>query len=438
MNIESSEGKTNGHELEKYNVNIRIAFFTIMLSIFVDVLGYSMVLPLLPEIAQIYGAEDIIVGILISSNAFTALIFGPIWGKLSDIYGRKPILVISQAGTFAAFLVLGLSDSILIIFLSRILDGIFGGQIPVIRAYITDITTPKTRSAEIGKITVSYALGMIFGPSLGGFLGSINWRYPAFVACGMATTSIILTYTVVVESMPAKRREDIKKELIKKYELEGRKSIWNKGLIFRLTQLFIGFSITVLFNSSLALVMDKRYGAGPSAIGIVMTFGASFVMLYGGFLMKKVIKKFGEKAVYLFTLSLAVIVSTFYPFLFEYWMVFIFVIPFGFIMAFLPPLIQSNITKAVESDKQGTASGYSTNFQSIAQSIMPLIATSYLQIGYFSLAFITLNAYELIGYTATIFGGVLLLLGVIDLKMHPELYAHENRKKKSKFDTNQE
>jgi len=436
MNIESSDNKINKHELEKYNVNVRTAFFTIMLSIFVDVLGYSMVLPLLPKIAQIYGAEDIIVGILISSNAFTALIFGPIWGKLSDIYGRKPILVISQAGTFAAFLVLGLSDSILIIFLSRILDGMFGGQIPVIRAYITDITTPETRSAEIGKITVSYAMGMILGPSLGGFLGSINWRYPAFVACGMAITSIILTLKVLIESMPTQRREDLKRERVRRFELEGKRSIWNKGLIIRLVQLFIGFSITVMFNSSLALVMDKRFGSGPLEIGIVLTVGATVVMFYGGFLMKRLIKKFGEKAVYLFTFSLSIIVSIFYPFLFEYWMVFIFIFPFGFVMGFLSPLIMSNISKAVDSDKQGIASGYSTNFQSIAQSIMPLIATSYLQVGYFSLAFITLNAYELIGYTATLFGCVLLLLGLIDLKLHPELYAHENRKKKGISITN--
>jgi MFS family permease len=431
MTIESSKNKPNELNLEKYNVNVKTAFFTIMLSIFVDVLGYSMVLPLLPKIAKIYGAEDIIVGVLISSNAFTALIFGPIWGKLSDKYGRKPILIISQAGTFAAFLVLGLSDSILVIFLSRILDGIFGGQIPVIRAYITDITTPETRSAEIGKITVSYALGMILGPSLGGLLGSINWRYPAFIACGMAITSIVLTSKVLIESMPAERREDLKREMTKKFELEGKRSIWNKGLIIRLIQLFIAFSITVLFNSSLALVMDKRYNADPSAIGVVMTFGATIVMIYGGFLMKKVIKKFGEKNIYLFTFAMAVLVSLFYPFLYDYWMVFVFVIPFGYVMAFLPPLIQSNITKAVESDKQGTASGYATNFQSIAQTTMPLIATGYLQIGYFSLAFISLNAYELIGYTAAFFGLLLLILGIIDLKLHPELYAHENRVRKN-------
>ncbi|MHA1197672.1 MAG: MFS transporter, partial [Promethearchaeota archaeon] len=153
--------------LSQYNIHAGRAMFTIILSILVDVFGYSMVLPLLPSIAKSFGASDFYVGVLISSNAFTALIFGPIWGRLSDKYGRKPILVISQAGTGISFLILAISDSIWIILISRILDGIFGGQIPVIRAYIADITTPKTRAGEMGKIMVGHTAGMIIGPIIG-------------------------------------------------------------------------------------------------------------------------------------------------------------------------------------------------------------------------------------------------------------------------------
>ncbi|MBD3214084.1 MAG: MFS transporter [Candidatus Lokiarchaeota archaeon] len=432
MEIGASQKDRNGINLEKYNVNVKTAFLTIMLSIFVDVLGYSMVLPLLAPIAKIFGAEDILIGLLISSNAFTAFIFGPILGKLSDKYGRKPILIISQAGTFVSFLILGLSNSIEMIFISRLLDGVFGGQIPVIRAYITDITTPETRSSEIGKITVSFSLGMVLGPSLGGSLGTLNWRYPAFLACLLSIISIILTSKVLIESMPAERRDDLKKEMMIKHEPGTRRSIWNKALILRLTQLFIAFSITLLFNTSLPIVMDERYGANTLTIGLVMTLGALMVMFYGGLLMKRLIKRFGEKAVFLFTLSLAAIIPIFYPFLFEYWMVFIFVVPFAFVMAFNPGLIQSNITKAVESDKQGLASGFTTNFQSIAQTLMPIIAYGYLQINFLTLGFITFNAYELIGYTAAIFGFLLLILGIIDLKLHPNLYKLEKKVEKKK------
>jgi len=184
--------------------------------------------------------------------------------------------------------------------------------------------------------------------------------------------------------------------------------------------------------------MSERYGVSTLEIGLVMTLGAIMVMIYGGFLMKKVIKKFGEKTILLFTFSLSIILPIFYPFLFELWMVFIFVIPFAFIMAFNPPLIQTNITKAVESDKQGLASGFATNFQSIAQTIMPIIAYGYLQINFLSLGFLTLNEYELIGYTAVLLAVILLILGIIDLKWNPDLYVHQKKNKKERSDAIQE
>ncbi|TXT56268.1 MAG: Tetracycline resistance protein, class C [Promethearchaeota archaeon] len=412
-------------DLSKYNIHAGTAMFTLMLSVFVDVIGYSMILPLLPGIAKTFGASDIVVGILISSNAFTALIFGPIWGKLSDKYGRKPILVVSQAGTLAAFLVLGISDSLAIIFFSRILDGMFGGQYPVIRAYITDITTPKTRSSEIGKITVGMALGMILGPLIGGFLGALNWRYPAFLASVMALISIILTLRVLVESMPKERRDDIEK-ILKAEGAINKKITINKEVSIRFIQLFLAFSITVMFNSSLPLVIDKRYSAGPETIGLIMGIGGTAAIFYGGFLLKRMIKKFGEKRIYLFTFAMVTILFLIYPFLYEIWMVYIFIIPFAFCMASMNPLITSNITKAVEENKQGVVSGWSTNIQSISQTISPLISTGYLQLSFLVIFSITLDSYQLIGFTAAFLGILLIVIAFYDVQKHSYLYEHEN------------
>lgn len=431
MKINESK-RYNTHHLTKYDINVRAAMFAVVLSIFIDVLGYSLVLPLLPGIAKTFGASDLLVGIIISSNAFTALIVAPLWGRASDKYGRKPLLMIAQAGTLVAFLLLGISNSLFMIFFSRILDGLMGGQMPIIKAFITDITTPQTRTSEIGKITVGASLGMILGPTIGGLLGVLDWRYPAFVASSLSIFSILLTWKVLIESMPKDRRNDIQIELsAKKVDSQNvkRNGFWSMTLILRLVQRLMAFLITVMFNSSLALVIDKRYNGGPEIIGLIMTVGGTAAIFYGGYLMKRLIRKVGEKKIFIFTVLLITTIPLLYPFLFELWTVFIFVLPFAFCMAFMPALIQANIVKAVNPDKQGRVSGWSTNVQSIAQTIAPLIATWFLQIGGFSFGFINLNSYDLIGFTSALFGVTLVILAFIDLRKNPDLYSYETKKK---------
>ncbi len=420
--------------LEKYNIHPNRAMLTIILSIIVDVFGYTMVLPLLPSIVKDFGASDFFVGILIASNAFTAMIFGPIWGKLSDKYGRKRILVISQAGTGLSFLILATSNSVYIIMFSRMLDGVFGGQIPVIRAYISDITTPKTRAEEMSKIMVGHVVGMIIGPIIGGFLGAINWRYPAILASFLSIIAITLTLKVLIESMPKERIADIKLRLATNENSSNNlnnRSIWNKEVNLRFVQIFLLFMITVMVNSSFPLFLDNRYGAGPSIIGSVMSVAGIVVLIYAGILMKPMLRKFGEKRVLIFGFILLIVIFLFFPYLTELWMIYVFVVPFAFCMAVIPPLIQSNLTKAIDPDKQGEASGWTTNFQSISQIIAPLVSTGFLEIGglvVFSIFFF--NSYQLIGFTAVILGIALLIVGVIDLRSHPHLYSRDEPKSK--------
>lgn len=410
--------------LAQYDIDPQKAMVTIILSIIIDVFGYSMVLPLLPTIAKQFGASDFFVGILISSNAMSALIFGPIWGKLSDKFGRKPILIISQAGTGISFLILAFSPNLPLIFFSRILDGIFGGQIPVIRAYIADITTPKTRAEEMNKIMVGHTMGMIFGPIIGGFLGTLNWRYPALLASGLSVLTIILTAKILIESLPQERISDLKVhfEEIEKETNNIKRTIWNKEVVLRLVQIFLAFMITVMVNSSFPLILDKRFNANPFVIGTVMAAAGIILMIYAGIFMKPLLKKVGEKRLLIFAFILMIFNFLIFPMLNELWMVYVFVIPFAFAMATLPPLLQSNLTRAVDSDKQGTVSGWATNFQSVSQILAPLLSTLYLDINGMVILSFYFNPYQLIGYTAVFFGIILTLIGLFDLKSHPQLY----------------
>ena len=422
----------HAEKLKNYSIDPRKAMFTIILSIMVDVFGYSIVLPLLPEIVKNFGSSAIFVGLLISSNALSAFVFGPIWGRLSDKYGRKPILLISQVGTGVSFLVLALSPNIYIILFSRILDGVFGGQIPVIRAYIADITTPATRASEMGKLMIGHTVGMVFGPIVGGLLGVINWRYPSLIAVALSVIAIILTRRVLIESMPKDRISDIKQQKkIRELSSENKRKTFTGEIINRFAQVFLLFSITVMFNSSMALILDERYGASIITIGLVMTLAGVTIMIYGGLLMKPLFKKVGEKRVLLFAAILLIINFLLFPFMTELWMIFAFLPSFVFSMVFLPSLIQTNITKAVDADKQGVVSGMTTNIQSIAQIISPLIATGFIEIGGITMGMIFLNPYELIGYLSAILGIGLFVILFFDLKRHSYLYSYEKRKNKS-------
>lgn len=419
--------------LKQYQINPNRAMFTLILSILVDVFGFSMVIPLLPLLAKSLGATDLMYGIIISSNAIAMLVFGPLWGKLSDKYGRKPILMISQAGTGLAFLLLAFSNSLYIIFAGRILDGIFSGQFPIIRAYISDVTTPQTRASQMSKIMVGYTSGMIIGPLLGGILGTFGWWYPMIFASLLSIISIILTLKVLVESMPRERIKDlkIKRELIKASS-DGQQKVWSREVGIRFIQVFLHSLISILFGSSLALVLFKRFDATPSIIGTIMSITGVVLLVYGLFLMRRVIRKIGEKRIFFSCIVGYVVLFMIYPYLNELWMFYVFMVLYALCMASVYPLISSNITKAVGPDKQGAISGWTTNIQSISQTVSPIISTSFLQIGGLTLGFIFLNSYQLIGFTIVIISAFLLVIAFIDVKKHPKLYAYEKIRRKRK------
>jgi DHA1 family tetracycline resistance protein-like MFS transporter len=425
LKVNHSVKKMNHEEkLKMYDIDKRTAKLAIMLAIFIDVLGYSMILPLLPTIAlKTFGATNFTIGLLIASNALFAFIFAPIWGKLSDRYGRKPILMISQAGTFAAFLVLGLSNSIEIVFYSRILDGIFGGNIPVIRAYIMDITDEKTRSAEIGKITAAMAFGMVFGPAIGGLLGILNWRYPVFVACSLSILTIILTFKFLVESMPKKRVSDLRKRRKVMKEQNKDMNVLTKVVVLRLAELFLLIFAFIIINSSFPLVMTIRYNANVVYIGLFASIAGIILVITGGLLIRPTIKKFGEKIMLLFALLLAVAVFLIYPFLYEMWYLYIFIIPYMISHIFTRSILMTNLSKAVDEDKQGLVSGYAVNMMSIAQIIAPLLAYWYLEIWMVSYIGFNFDAYFLIGITCVFTILILLILVLFDMKTYPEVFA---------------
>ena len=150
----------------------------IFLIVSVDVLGLTIILPLLPFYAEKFGASPAVAGLLISTYAFCQLIAGPILGRMSDRMGRRPLLLVSQLGTFIGFLILAYANALWIIFLSRVIDGLTAGNLSLAQAYISDVTKPEERAKSFALIGIAFGMGFLIGPGISGYLSQYSYQYP--------------------------------------------------------------------------------------------------------------------------------------------------------------------------------------------------------------------------------------------------------------------
>jgi len=183
--------------------------FAILLIVFVNVTGAGMIIPLLPLFAQdSFDMDPKVITLLFSSFFIAQMIAAPTLGRLSDRFGRLPILLISQIGTAISFVLLGAAQSVIMLFAARILDGITGGNISVAQAYVTDVTPPEKRTISLGYVFASFGLGFIVGPALGGLLASsLGPRLPFYFAAGIALLTFLLTWFTLEESRTDEHRQ---------------------------------------------------------------------------------------------------------------------------------------------------------------------------------------------------------------------------------------
>lgn len=402
-------------EISRFNISGSKILPIVVISIIVDMMGYMMVMPLLPFYAQSFGASDFTIGIIMALNAVTSLISGPIWGKLSDKHGRKPILLISQAGTLASFILLAISNSTEMLMLSRIIDGLFGGQIPVINATIADVTAPETRSEKMAMMAVSMTVGSIVGPTIGGYLGEMNITYPAYAACIMSVMAMIATSIIFTETMPLERRQDLKERLEARVDV-AKRLVFTRQVVLRLAQVFAMTLIFGMIFSSLSLVLNQRYAATSSSIGNIMAVMGVCTFIFGGVLMKQVKYRIGEQHMLLFAIMLLIIGYLIMPNLPTFTSFYIFIVLFSAGNNFARPVIRSNLSRAVDQDKQGLISGYSTTVESIARTIAPLISTGWLQLRGLSIGVLSLNEFYMIAITGILAGLMFLAFFLADLK----------------------
>src|SRR5688572_17535561 len=193
---------STGERMQNDAAKQRSPLLPMFLIVLIDVMGFTIVIPLLAYYAEEFGASPLVATLLVSVYAVCSLISTPIIGKLSDQYGRKPLLMISQAGTCLGFIVLALSNSLWMVFVGRILDGFTAGNLSIAQAYISDHTKPENRAKAFGVIGIAFGIGFMFGPALGGVLGEYALHLPFVVAACLSAFSMFCTYTLLPKEPP--------------------------------------------------------------------------------------------------------------------------------------------------------------------------------------------------------------------------------------------
>jgi multidrug resistance protein len=183
-----------------------VALGIVFLTVFLDLVGFGIVLPLLPFYATDLGASPFEVGLLIASYSAMQFLFAPIWGALSDHFGRRPLLLVGLFGSAVSYVVFGLANSLEVLLLSRVIAGIMGANIPVAQAYIADSTSLEGRARGMGLIGAAFGLGFIFGPAIGGGLSPWGYGVPGFVAAGLSLTAAAAAWFWLPESLAPENR----------------------------------------------------------------------------------------------------------------------------------------------------------------------------------------------------------------------------------------
>jgi multidrug resistance protein len=283
----------------------------IFLIVLVDVLGFTIILPLLPFYSERLGASALVVGALVSTYAVCQLIAGPILGQLSDRHGRRPLLLVSQAGTLAGFLLLAFSSQIWMVFLARAIDGITAGNLTIAQAYISDVTKPQDRAKSFALIGIAFGFGFLVGPAISGFLAHYyGYQAPIFAACALSFTTILCTFFLLPRREPVhQHNEEAEAESGpggRRLSLlswgEYRKYFRDPQLSRLLIQwLLFSFSFST-FISGFALFAERRYvwnghAVGVREVGYIFAFTGFISMIMQGGVVGRLVKWLGEPRV---------------------------------------------------------------------------------------------------------------------------------------------
>ena len=373
--------------------NLGILFFTMV----VIMLGFGIIIPIMPFYVEQYGASGTELGMLMAVFSIMQFIFAPVWGGMSDRYGRKWILIIGALGNAISHLIFGFATNLGMMFLSRILAGILSSAtFPTAMAFISDSTDEENRGGGMGIIGASFGVGMVLGPGIGGWLGGQNLSTPFFLASALSLAAAILIWIILPESLPKEKRQPAGGRLRGPQLGEMWRSLFGPIGFLLILAFLVNYGLAN-FEGIFGLYAKHRYNFGPAQVGTLLTVVGLVSALLQGLLTGPAIRKLGEEQLIKISLFASVLGFVFMVFTgssLAYLTVNFFVIS----NTMLRPSISSLVSKRAEGG-QGIALGMSSSFESLGRVVGPLWAGTLFDVNinlpYLSAAVIMLIAFGL-------------------------------------------
>lgn len=357
----------------------RSPLLVIFITIFIDLVGFGIVIPVLPFYVEgtRFNATPRAVGLLFASYSVMQLIFTPVLGRLSDRYGRRPVLLISIIGTGIGFLIIGFARTLWMLFAGRVLDGITGGNISTAQAYIADVTTKEDRAKGMGMVGAAFGLGFVFGPAIGGLLSRWGISVPFLFAAGLAFANATLLYFTLPETVTKDHPARVSAATGRWSQL--LRALKQPKLAFILTIYFLFVVAFSVMTSSFALFTMFRFGYDAHSTGWLFVYVGIIGAIIQGGLIGRLVKRFGESSLiiagaFLFSLSLAAIPLT-GP---NTGLLTLLLVGGGFALgnSLATPSLTGLASKSVGPGEQGGVLGVTQSAASMARTVGPLIASA--------------------------------------------------------------
>jgi DHA1 family tetracycline resistance protein-like MFS transporter len=338
----------------------------IFLTILVNLIGFGIIIPLLPLYARSMGATPLIIGAIFMAYSVCQMVASPVLGAWSDRWGRRPVLLLSILGTALSFTMLALAHSVVMLFAARIVDGLSGGNISTARAYISDITEPRDRARSLAWLGAAFGIGFIVGPAMGGALSTFGFAAPAWTAAGLAGVAAAMSWFWLPETVHR--------------ATAAVKSGWRAvPHLLRRTPLVTVLAVdsgywlsSAAYQTTFALFAAQRFGLGVREIGYLLALAGALAVIVQLGLVGGAVRRLGERHALAAGLLIAGVSFAGIAVVQRLWLLPVLMLPAALGTGLASPTLMSLISRAAAPEEQGAVQGVAGTLESLGRAVGPL------------------------------------------------------------------